>query len=103
MGLGAGFAAVFGFGRETSLGFAAVAFTAVGFAEGGLAAGGGGVTGFVVLVAFLGALVMSSFMVWISLSLCAGLGLMGFAPLPRGNGCWHSPEAAFGGSSGILG
>lgn len=69
LGAGAGFAVVFGFGREMSLGFAAVAFTAAGFAGVELAAGGGGVTGLVVPVVFLGALVMSGFMVWISLSL----------------------------------
>jgi hypothetical protein len=66
---GAGLAVALGLGRETSLGFAVGAFTAAGFAEVELAAGGGGVTGFVVV--FLGALVTSGFMVWISLSLCA--------------------------------
>jgi len=101
LGAGAGFAVVLGLGRETTLGFAVGAFTAAGFTGVELAAGGGGVTGLVVV--FLGALLMSGFMVWISLSLCTCLGLMAFAPLPRGNRRWHGPEAAFGGSSGVFG
>jgi hypothetical protein len=70
LGAGAGFAGTFGLGRATNLGFAAVAFTAAGFAGVVLDAGGGGVKGLVVFVVFLGALVMSGFMVRISLSPC---------------------------------